>query len=395
MGFYGSAFDSFRRLSAEETADLAVRVAELTRAGLPLGAGLRGLADESSSRRLARVLRRLADDLDAGVDLPGALESHGRRLPPFFCGLVVAGLRSGRLAETMVEYAEAERSRLELRRRVWLSLAYPLGLLVLLTLLAVAARTCGVGEYVRLSDVCRDWGVGVPFFTALLVGVSGVLVWLLVCLSGTLISLPLLRLLAGGARWTWCILYRVPMIGPLLRWSYLAQFCRMMALLLERQMPVPEALRLAASSLRDVNLAGGCRRVADEVERGRPLDESMGARRQFPAGMIPLVERGQRTSTLADAFRGAAEAMDARACVQGALFEAILLPAVFLLVAFSVGVFFLSVIWPIVSMWMFPMYYFFEGGRGQGPQPATVVLMILPTIPFWITLAWILVEGRR
>ena len=140
MRFHWPGFDSLEKLSAEETAELAARMADLTKAGLPLGDGLRALADELSGRRLRRVLRALADQLDAGVDLAVAVESQSGRLPTCLRGLVLAGLRSGRLAETLEEYVDLQRSQSELRRRLWLSLAYPFILLVFLTLLAVVGQ---------------------------------------------------------------------------------------------------------------------------------------------------------------------------------------------------------------------------------------------------------------
>ena len=143
-------FDSLRKLSPEEATELAARVAELTKAGLPLGAGLRALADELPGRRLPRVLRRLADRLDAGDDLLDALESQGRSLPAHLRGLMLAGVRSGRLAEVLEEYVDLQRSQSELRRRVWLALAYPFILLLFMTALAAFA-----GVYV-VDAVCED-----------------------------------------------------------------------------------------------------------------------------------------------------------------------------------------------------------------------------------------------
>ena len=77
MQFHWPIFDASQRLSAEETAELAARVSELTKAGLPLGEGLRALADEVPRRRLRRVLRTLADRLDAGMDLAEAIDPLG------------------------------------------------------------------------------------------------------------------------------------------------------------------------------------------------------------------------------------------------------------------------------------------------------------------------------
>jgi len=92
LRFQWPGFDSRRKLSTEESVELASRVAELTRAGLPLGPGLRALAAELSGRRLRRVLRQMADRLDAGMDLAAAIDGQGRRLPPALRGLVLAGV---------------------------------------------------------------------------------------------------------------------------------------------------------------------------------------------------------------------------------------------------------------------------------------------------------------
>ncbi len=140
------------------------------------------------------------------------------------------------------------------------------------------------------------------------------------------------------------------MIGPLLRWSNAAQFARLMGLMLDEQAPLPDALRLTADGLRDADLAWGCRRVADDVEQGRPLFESMATRPQFPESMIPVVEWGQRAPALPDAFRAAAEMFEGRVRSQGSLLEAILLPVMFLWIIGYVGTFVVAMFLPLISL---------------------------------------------
>ena len=140
------------------------------------------------------------------------------------------------------------------------------------------------------------------------------------------------------------------MIGPLLRWSHLAQFSRLMGLLLEQRVPLPDALRLTADGLRDPDLAYGCRRVADEVDGGRVLYESMAGRPQFPASLIPMVEWGQRAPALADAFCAAAEMFEGRVRSQGSFLEALLLPIMFLLIVCFVGAFVVAMLLPLIPL---------------------------------------------
>ena len=72
------------------------------------------------------------------------------RLPVHLRGLMLAGVRSGRLAEVLEEYVDLQHSQAELRRRVWIALAYPFVLLLFMTVLTAFA-----GVYV-VRCVCED-----------------------------------------------------------------------------------------------------------------------------------------------------------------------------------------------------------------------------------------------
>jgi type II secretory pathway component PulF len=340
-------FDSLRKLSPEEATELASRVAELTKAGLPLGAGLRALAGEISGRRLPRVLRSLADRLDVGDDLVSALESQGRYLPSHLRGLMLAGVRSGRLSEVLEEFVELERSQSELRRRVWLSLTYPFILLLFMAALAVVGKVLIVDGFERIF---RDFNTTLPLLTVAAIEMSSPIMWFSIGLVGLVMAIPLLLWIAPGASWIWPVLHRVPILGPLLRWSYVARFARLMGLLLDQQVPLPDALRLTAAGLRDANLARGCRGLADDVAKGRVLYESMAAHRQFPASLTPIIEWGQRAPALADAFRAAAEMFEGRLRVQGNLLDAMLAPIMFLAIITFVGAFVVAMFLPLLSL---------------------------------------------
>ena len=340
-------FDAIGKLSPEEATELAARVAGLTKAGLPLGDGLRALADELAGRRLPRILRAMADRLDAGAELPAAIDAEGCRLPGCLRGLVLAGIRSGRLAEVLEEYVDLERAQLELRRRVWLCLAYPFVLLAVLAALTIGAKLYVVDEF---GKIFTDFGTTLPPITVTFMRVSRPAMWGAIATLTLLAALPVLLRLASASASVWPALYRVPMVGPLLRWSHLAQFSRLMCLLLDQRVALPDALRLAAAGSRNADLARGCCRVADDVEAGRVLYESMASRRQFPPSLIPLVEWGQRAPALPEAFRAAAEMFEGRVRSHGTLLEAILPPIILLFVTGWVGVFAIAMMMPLISL---------------------------------------------
>jgi type II secretory pathway component PulF len=347
MQFSWPSLDASRKLSPEEATELAARMAELTKAGLPLGDGLRALAGELSGRRLPHVLEALASRLDAGADLAAAFDSIGRYLPPHVRGLVLAGLRSGQLAEVLEEYVDLERSQSDMRRRLLASLLYPFVLLALLTGLTVFVQMFITPKF---ASVFRDFNCTLPEVTVWFIRSSWLATWGTVVLFCLLAAMPFLLAALPSVSSLWSAMYRIPALGPLLRWSHVAQFARLMSLLTGQRVPLPDALRLASAGLRDANLALGCRRVAEDVDNGLPLVESMAAKRQFPASMIPLVEWGQRAPNLPDAFRAIGEMFEGRVRAQGPLLKAILLPVAFLMLVTFVGLFVVAMFLPLISL---------------------------------------------
>ncbi len=339
-------FDSYKSLSADEVAELAARIGELTKAGMPLGEGLRAVAAELPGRRLPRTVRRLADRFDAGGDVATALQAQGRRLPEHFVGLLLAGIRTGRLAEMLEEFVDLERSRQELRRRLWMAFAYPLFLLVVLAGTAVVIHAQVEG----FRRIFAEFGTELPDMTRFFFATVGPVTWLLVATAILAVVAPLVLQVIPRPAWLSEMLQAIPMLGPVLRWSRLAQFSRLIAVLLEQQVPLPDALRLAAAGVNDSYLAQGCRRVAAEVEAGRPLAESMKERPQFPPTLIPLVRWGQQTPALADAFRAAAEMFQGRVFSQGSLLQALLLPVTLLLIISMVGFFVIAMFLPLICL---------------------------------------------
>jgi type II secretory pathway component PulF len=152
---------------------------------------------------------------------------------------------------------------------------------------------------------------------------------------------------APGICW---LLHWIPVIGPLWRWGRLAYFSRLMGLLLDQRVPLPEALRLTAAGLPNTALAAACHRAAAAVEAGRPLAASLAAQRPFPPTLIPLVEWGQQTPALAEAFRAAAEMFEGRVQYQQAFLGVILAPALLLLIALFIGTVVLALMLPLLHL---------------------------------------------
>jgi type II secretory pathway component PulF len=126
------------RLSSGEAADLGAVIATLVQSGYPLAAGLEAAARELPRGRLARALAAVSRRLREGQALDAAIKAQGRRLPDHVHVLVAAGLRTAKLGQVLEEFVAIQRRTAEIRRQVYVSLAYP----TILLAIVVAVFTC-------------------------------------------------------------------------------------------------------------------------------------------------------------------------------------------------------------------------------------------------------------
>lgn len=336
------------RLSAAEAAGLGGQIASLAKGGLPLGPGLRAMAEEFPGGRARGVLRRLADRIDAGLSLDAALAAEGPRVPEHLRCLLEAAVRSGRFAEVIDEMVAVERTRLDARHRLGLAFAYPL------FLLAVILLIYGMSVYIvpQFGKIYADFGTQLPVLTQVMLRICSPLA--VSCVLAMILLAVLVVLIALGGRTRSAAmqraLYRLPIVGPIWRFRSLAEFSRLTGLLLELNVPLPQALRAVAGGLREGDLRVAARALAEQVESGVPFSDAMARRREFPATFKPLVRWGEQTPALADAFRGTAEMCEGRLRFQGMFADAILLPVMLVVVVFFVGVFIASLMLPMINL---------------------------------------------
>src|SRR5688572_31472206 len=202
-------------MNADELIALNEEIAGMARAGLPLDQGLAALAKEMSRGRLRSVTTALAADLRAGHTLPQALQRQAGRVPPFYAGLVAAGVRTGRIGDVLATLTTYARTVATLRATIVDALFYPS--VVLLFGVALLTFMC-VFILPQFATIFRDFGFPLPLATRAVLSLGEAPV------EHVLIPLAALALLAvvlkvalsftTPGRLLWArFLYSVPVIG--------------------------------------------------------------------------------------------------------------------------------------------------------------------------------------
>ena len=106
---------------------------------------------------------------------------------------------------------------------------------------------------------------------------------------------------------------RVPLVGTVWRSISWAEFCHLLALLLESRLPMPEALELTGQGVQNRDLERACRAMALEVEGGVNLARAMAGRPELPIGLARLLRWASDQDAVAEILHMSGEMLEARA----------------------------------------------------------------------------------
>lgn len=333
--------------SQDDPAVIGGMLSSLVASGLPIEQGLRAAARELPRSRTAKALSRLADRLQRGEAFETA--AGDRSMPAHLRALVAAGLRSASLGRVLDEFVAAERHAAETHRKIMLAISYPALLLLLLSCL-FAFFSFGVVP--SIMEVYHDFDADLPGLTVALSEISASGYWVTLGNIAALIFAWIFLWAAMNVVELRAVVMAVPLLGPALRWAALARFCRLLAMLIDAELPLPQALELAGRGCQDATLGLASRRAAESVESGAALSDALVARRAFSESLGPMLRWGERgpAPALADALRTAGEMFDGRLEAQLGLLRAVVPPLSFALVLWGALFLVSATLLPMISL---------------------------------------------
>lgn len=339
------------RLSEHQLVEFTRHVGSLNQAGLPLPSGLRALSEELPRGAERTLLAQVADQIEAGHSLDEALEAQGDRFPKHVRGLVLAGVESGRLGEVLEQFAHYHHLGAELRRKLWLTLAYPVMLLGVLSVLIVLVAGVIVSTFARIFS---DFGMQIPRLTLFVMAAAravtdvggGLLALIVLALSLVAVA----GLIPGGAAFRQRFFRSLPLFGPLWRWTALVEFSHLLGLLLECDLPLATALQLTGGGLRNTELATACEHVKRKVETGHGLADAIEGRAPFPPGLAQLLRWAESSRSLPEALHLTGELYETRARAQASFVSILCLVIAILLVFWGIGLTVLALMLPMYNL---------------------------------------------
>lgn len=341
----------FEKLSDADAELLAGQMANVTGAGLPLSAGLRALSEEVPSYRVRSWLRTISDRLERGQSLGAVAREAEGSWPRYFLAMLFAGQRIGKLPTLLNECVAHLRTTAEVRRQLWVAMAYPAVLILAAWLLLSFLATWLLPQF---KGIFMGFGVQLPGITVVILAWSDVMSFLGWWFLPALVVVVWLAWIAsdwlGWERARDALVSRIPLFGEARRSAALGEFCRLLSLLVKYQVGLPEAVRLAAGSVRDTDLREACLELATGVESGESLTEAATRIGRFPQDLLHLFRWADRGEDFSEGLQNASEVLSAQSRVHSHTLAIVCEPAVTIAIGVTVGLTVIALFMPLVKL---------------------------------------------
>ena len=287
-----------KRLNLEKFLIFNQQFVTLIRAGLPILKSLELLGDRLTDNRLGPYVRAVREEVKNGSLLSDAFARQGV-FPPMYVTSILAGEKSGALAEVLDRFISYQRLALSVRKKVLVSLLYPSLLVVLAFALVIFLVTYVVPSFAQLySSMQAD----LPVVTQVLIAVGTTARNYVLAGAGLLvIGAILFRLWAAretSRRKIDRVKLRIPLYGEVWIKYQVAQFARVLSTLLTGGIPLVQALETASNSLTSGLLQDALDRARKGVKEGQALSASLRSTGIFPGLSLDMMEVGESTGAL-------------------------------------------------------------------------------------------------
>jgi type IV pilus assembly protein PilC len=310
------------------------------------------LAANSESKLLSVKLNQVADDLQAGVSISGALAKHPDTFSDFYVNMVKAGEEVGSLNSTFLHLADYLDRQYAITTKAKNALIYPA--MVIFTFFIVMGLMLTV-VIPKLAVIITSTGQEPPFFTKIIIGLSnffvhyGILVVIFAILAG--VYLWWLSLSERGKNFLDRVRFSIPIIGKLFRKLYLARIADNLDTMLTSGIPIVRSIDITSKVTGNRLYENILKEVSDAVKSGVALSAAFEKYPEYvPNIMVQMVKVGEETGSLGPILKTLADFYKREVDTAINTLMTLIEPIMIVVLGLGVGILLVSVLMPIYNI---------------------------------------------
>ncbi len=290
-----------KRISAAQLAAAFWQLTTMVEGGITVADALEGIAEDMENAKLQKILQKMLTHVERGGMVSDSMAKFPGVFNQLVISLVMAGETGGNLAAAFQRVAEFYTNRDRLARKIKKAVAYPAFVLGFVVLVVIVIMTLIIP---RFQEMFKSFGSGnLPAFTRSFMAVYNVVAGNWYYIIGGLVFLIVMFYLwftRVGVFHSLCsrLFMRVPLFGKLLKYAFIASFCKTMSNLLRGGVSVQETFDILIDMTRNELIRSHLIAVKEGVVGGSSIYLSMLATKFFPNMVVKMVRAGEESGSL-------------------------------------------------------------------------------------------------
>jgi len=287
------------RVKREEVMHLSRQLGAFVRAGLPLIDAVRTLGEEARNTSVRRMMTEVEDGLRRGEKLSDCLDRHPKIFPEYYRGILRSAELTGQLDTVLDQLAKYLERDLEARRKIKAAMIYP-AMIMGMSLVTVVVLATFVLP--RFKVFFASLHATLPLPTRMLLAMTDFFTqWWWAVLAGLVTAA--VAVFAGlrtepGRYVRDRLFLATPVLGDTIQFALVERFCRILSSMVSAGVSLPEALRVATESLRNLVFIRSLSQVGEAMLEGEGLAQPLAGTGLFPTTAAQMMRVGEETGTL-------------------------------------------------------------------------------------------------
>lgn len=337
------------KLRSKERQLFAQQLAQLLRAGLPVYDALQAFEERMRGQRQHIIWAQIINEVRGGRSLSQAMQLQPQHFDRLFIGLIAAGEASGSLERALVRLDDLLRRQDKIRQQMQQALTYPA---VVISVAIGVVLFLLLGAVPSLEPLLE--GHEIEGITAFLLSMShGLLAhgWtlLMLCVAAITALLWHGRTLHGRERWL-SMLVRTPLIGPLLIAGALSRTFRTMMTLLQGDIALLEALRLARRSANLPELRKALGSLEEGLVQGQALSTLVEQHSVFPGHISKMLSLAEDSGDIIPCLEQISALYEEESAQRMNKLQQFMQPAILLFLGVVVGLILVGILLPLTNV---------------------------------------------
>ncbi len=327
------------------------QLAILISAATPVEDALRVIALQFEKSPMREILLSIRSQVMEGLKLSDALRSQPQAFDDLYVAMVASGETSGKLAPVLERLADDLEAAQAIRRKILGATVYPIVLSIVALLVIGILMVFVVPKVVAQFD---SFGETLPPLTQFTIAFSEAFqkygIWVLGGLIVLYICLKLL-LRQAGPRFVWDgMKLKIPLFGNIIRDLNAARFARTMSGLISASTPALAALETSRHTLNNVVMRDAIIGAATRVREGAPMSQALAKTGVFPPLVTQMVAGGEASGDTGEMFGRSADYLESEFEAKTSVFLTLLEPVIIIMLAGVVLLIIAAIFLPILQL---------------------------------------------